>query len=309
MRFKKIPYSHAYYLPIREFLIKTYQPGIDHHNWQIDRWNFSRYVSQVIHETEETWPDSVGLWIDDSGAIQAVVHSEGENHGDVHFQLALRSFTDQELDLFLDHAEQFLSITTAEGFRKLFPWVGQHFQQLNDLLESRGYQRTGDQATAGQLRIGGQGKGELPAGTSLVDGSGFTDQARGLAHSLAFGYAEEGPDMLEKYHIVEAFSKMRQAPDYRPELDLAVLTPRGEVAAFACFWLDASNAYAVLEPLGTIPAYQRKGLARILIWEGMSRLQKLGAEILYGPVNQEFYLQIGFQPVYDFEIWEKTLPA
>ena len=54
---------------------------------------------------------------------------------------------------------------------------------------------------------------------------------------------------------------------------------------------------------------RRKGLAKTLIWEGMNRLQELGAEILYGPVDQEFYRQIGFQPVYDFDIWEKTLPA
>lgn len=309
MIISKVPYTDDFYLPIREFLVDTYQVGIEHHNWQIDRWNFSRNVSQVIHETVESWPETVGLWIDPSGAIQAVVHSEGEDHGDVHFQLAQRPYTDQELGSFIDHAEEYLPKTTAEGHRKLFPWVGRDFRQLNDLLETRGYKRTGNQSTAGQLRIDNQGEGLLPAGTRLVDGRGFTDQARGLAHSLAFGYAEEGQDMLGKYHIVEAFTQMRQAPDYRSELDLAVLTPGGEVAAFACFWLDKVNRYGVLEPLGTIPAYRRQGLAKILIWEGMNRLQDLGAEILYGPVDQEFYRQIGFRPVYQFDIWEKTLPA
>ena len=309
MKLKKIPYTHEHYLSIRDFLLETYQPGRAHHNWQIDRWNFSRHVSQVIHETEEIWPRTVGLWTDESGAIQAVVHSEGENHGDVHFQLALRPFTDQELAGFLDHAEQYLTVSNEKGETKLYPWIGRDFEQLKDLMELRGYQRTGDKSIAGQLLIGEQLEVKLPDGMKLVDGSGFTDQARGLAHSLAFGYAKEDQDMLEKFHIVEAFTKMRQAPDYRSDLDLAVLSSEGEIAAFACFWLDAGNLYAVLEPLGTVPAFQRRGLAQSLIWEGMNRLQALGTERLYGPVDQEFYRKVGLRPVYEFEIWEKTLTA
>lgn len=309
MKLIKIPYTDDHYLSIRNFLIDTYQTGIEHHNWQIDRWNFSRHVSQVIHETVVSWPGTVGLWVDGDDAIQAVVHSEGEDHGDVHFQLALRSFSDQELEEFLDHAEGNLAVSGKDGLKKLFPYVGSDFKQLADLLEGRGYRRTGDSSIAAQLEIGGQQEVKIPQGMRLVDGTAFSDQARGLAHSLAFGYAEKGRDMLGKYHIIEAFTNMRQAPDYLPELDLAVLSAEGEVAAFAAFWLDIKNKYAVLEPLGTVPAFQRLGLARSLIWEGMNRIQDLGAGLLFGPVNQEFYRQVGFEPVYEFDIWEKTLPS
>ena len=303
----KIPYTENHYPQIRDFLIETYQPDVEHHNWQIDRWNFSRYVSQVIHETADTWPATVGLWTNNRGKIQAVVHSEGENHGDVHFQLALRRFSDQDLESFLDHAEDNLAINFAVGQMKINPWVGRGFKQLINLMEKRGYKRTGEKSQAGELVIGEKWEVQIPTGMSLVDGSGFSDQARGQAHSFAFGYAENGKDQLEKYHIIEAFESMRLAPDYRTELDLAVLSPRGEVAAFACFWLDTRNEYGVLEPLGTVPEYQRLGLARSLIREGMNRLQDLGAKLLYGPVNQEFYRKVGFRPVYEFEIWEKIL--
>jgi GNAT superfamily N-acetyltransferase len=309
MGLTKIPYTADYYLEILDFLVETYQPIADHHNWQIDRWNFSRYVSQVIHETEDTWPETVGLWVDDRGVIQAVVHSEGENRGDVHFQLALRRFSDQDLGSFLDHAEKHLAVEGDDGQMKILPWAGRDFRQLTDLMEERGYRRTGRTSQAGQLVIAEHQEVKIPIGMQLVDKSGFTDQARGRAHSLAFGYGEEGRDMVEKFHIIEAFRNMRLAPSYRPELDLAVLSPEGEVAAFACFWLDARNAYGVLEPLGTVPDYQRLGLASALIMEGMNRLRRLGAKFLYGPVNQEFYRRVGFFPVYEFEIWKKTLPG
>ena len=306
MSLHQIPYTPELYLPIREFLIVTYDPAAAHHNWQIDRWNFCRYVSQVIHETEDTWPGTVGVWVDEAGSIQAAVHSEGEKGGDVHFQLAPRHFTDTELGQFLDHAEGHLGVE-EEGRRVLRPWVCPTFTQLTALLQARGYRRTGGSSVSGRMLIGDRLAVSIPEGLRLVDGAAFDDSARARAHSLAFGYGREDPSAVERYHMVEAFSNMRRAPDYREALDLAVLTPDGEVAAFACFWLDEANRYGVLEPLGTVPAYQRQGLARSLIWEGLNRLGERGADILYGPVNQEFYLQVGFQPVYEFRIWEKTL--
>lgn len=109
MRLTKIPYSEVYFLKIRDFLAETYNPDSLHHNWHIDRWNFCRYVSQTIHETTASWPATVGIWVDDSGVIQAVVNAEGENRGEAFFQLSSRNFTDQELEVFLDHAQEHLT--------------------------------------------------------------------------------------------------------------------------------------------------------------------------------------------------------
>ena len=303
MKLKKIPYTNYLFTQVRDFLVDTYDPTAAHHNWQIDRWNFSRFVSQTIHETVESWPDTVGVWVDKSAGIQAVVNSEGENRGDAFFQLVARSYTDEELEKLVDHAEEYLFVTKKDSRKKLQPRVGTDFNQLIKILQNRGYQRTGEKEPAGLLEITGPEDGNLPKRLRLVDVANFSDQKRGVAHSLAFGYAREGA--LEEYHIVEAFKNMRRAPDYREELDLAVLDQKGDVAAFATFWLDRVNKFGMLEPLGTVPAYQRMGLARALIYEGINRLHELGADILYGPVNQEFYLRIGFKPAYEFEVWEK----
>jgi predicted N-acetyltransferase YhbS len=96
---------------------------------------------------------------------------------------------------------------------------------------------------------------------------------------------------------------MRRAPDYRPDLDLAVLNGKGEVAAFATFWYDAVNRIGILEPLGTVPDHSRLGLASALLSEGINRLIDLGARRLYGGAGQEFYRKFGFEVVDFREIW------
>ena len=304
MPLHKIPYTPQHFLLIRDFLVETYDPDALHHNWHIDRWNFCRHVSQTIHETADSWPGTVGIWVDEAGAIQAVVNSEGENRGEAFLQLAPIQFPAAALNEFIDHAEEHLALAAENSQKAVSLHIGPRFRQLAEILAGRGYQPAGMEE-AGILEIKGAREVELPQGFSLVDGPGFSDEARGLAHSLAFGYASEETDMVQKYHIVEAFARMRQAPDYRPDLDLAAVNQAGEVAAFACLWFDAKNRIGILEPLGTVPAYQKLGLASALLNEGINRLQALGATRLFGGAGQAFYLKYGFEIVDYRQVWSK----
>lgn len=73
------------------------------------------------------------------------------------------------------------------------------------------------------------------------------------------------------------YRRLKNAPTYRPDLDLVVRDNDGEVAAFALVWFDESNRAGTFEPVGTRHAHHRRGLARALLFEGMHRLQALGA--------------------------------
>ena len=61
---------------VRDFLKYTLYEDPSRKNWLIDRWNFGRYFSQTMHGTFDTWPETVGLWEDESNEIIAVVNSE-----------------------------------------------------------------------------------------------------------------------------------------------------------------------------------------------------------------------------------------
>jgi len=78
------------------------------------------------------------------------------------------------------------------------------------------------------------------------------------------------PDNPDVYQI------LRQAPSFVPELDLIVLSPRGEIASFGSIWFDRSLSLAEFEPVGTVPEFRKLGLGSALIAEACNRLRTLG---------------------------------
>lgn len=99
---------------------------------------------------------------------------------------------------------------------------------------------------------------------------------------------------------LEAYRKLRQAPGYLPELDIVVVAPDGQFAAYCICWLDPVNHRGEFEPVGTRPAYQGKGLGKVVMAEGLRRLKAHGAHtaIVYAesknPAAQKLYRSSGF---------------
>jgi mycothiol synthase len=75
--------------------------------------------------------------------------------------------------------------------------------------------------------------------------------------------------------------RVLRMPEYRPDLDLIAEAPGGRIAGFTILWLAASQATgdveAQFEPVGTQPDFQRRGLGRALLQEGMRRAREAGA--------------------------------
>ena len=78
----------------------------------------------------------------------------------------------------------------------------------------------------------------------------------------------------------EVEARLRQCSLYDPALDLAVETADGDAAGYALFWLDPVTKVGLLEPMRVEDAYQRRGLARALLTEGLERLAQRGARRL-----------------------------
>ena len=78
--------------------------------------------------------------------------------------------------------------------------------------------------------------------------------------------------------LVEA--RLRQCSLYDPSLDLAVEDRDGRVAGYALFWFDPKTSVGLLEPMRVEDEYQRRGLARMLLTNGLERLARKGARSL-----------------------------
>jgi predicted N-acetyltransferase YhbS len=93
--------------------------------------------------------------------------------------------------------------------------------------------------------------------------------------------------------------RLRQCSLYDPALDLAVEAPDGAVAGYSLFWFDPVTEVGLLEPMRVEDAYQRRGLARAMLTEGLDRLAKRGASRLKvgfaTDAARELYVGAGFQ--------------
>ena len=89
--------------------------------------------------------------------------------------------------------------------------------------------------------------------------------------------------------------------EYNPELDLAAVAPDGTIASYCICWLDPVNKIGEFEPVGTRPAYQRQGLARAVLLEGLRCMKAAGMETAFvatghaNPGAQKLYESTGFR--------------
>lgn len=110
-----------------------------------------------------------------------------------------------------------------------------------------------------------------PASMPLPAGLRFADD-RSRAADRPHHFAERGGD-----HVA---TRLRETSLYRPELDLSVQTADGEVAAYCLCWLDPANRVGLFEPVRTKEPFQRRGIGRALLTEGIRRMMAGGAELI-----------------------------
>ncbi len=93
-------------------------------------------------------------------------------------------------------------------------------------------------------------------------------------------------------------SRLRQCSLYDPTLDLAVEDADGNVAGYALFWFDPTTLVGLLEPMRVEDRYQRRGLARLLLANGLDRIARKGARRLKvgfeADAARNLYLGAGF---------------
>jgi predicted N-acetyltransferase YhbS len=104
------------------------------------------------------------------------------------------------------------------------------------------------------------------------------------------------PMIARNGELVEA--RLRQCSLYDPALDLAVEDADGTVAGYALFWFDHTTLVGLLEPMRVQDEYQRRGLARMLLTNGLDRLGRKGARRLKvgfeTDAARNLYLSAGF---------------
>lgn len=114
------------------------------------------------------------------------------------------------------------------------------------------------------------GSADLPPGYALTTVSTDADVAvRVVAGRAAF---PRSTMTVEKYRFC------RTTPLYRPALDTLITAPDGSVAAFALAWLDPLSLAVELEPVGTHPDHQRRGLGSAVCRAALRAARAMGGQ-------------------------------
>ncbi len=188
-------------------------------------------------------------------------------------------------------------------------WVAAGDDLLVGHLERRGFSRSQHYTIQYRRRLEGPVPvPELPEGYYVRRLAGERElSSRAAASQAAFASAMDAEAYRRRY-----LGFMR-SPVYRPELDIAAITPDGNVASFCNGWLDLSNRVGLFEPVGTHPDYQRLGLGKAVLAEGMRRMMAYGMrEVIVCAESdnlpaQRLYQRAGFQPDRRLHTYRKPL--
>jgi predicted N-acetyltransferase YhbS len=150
------------------------------------------------------------------------------------------------------------------------------------LLAAAGFEPSGERFVSSWLAAA-----DRPPVSVLAPGFRLRSRAevQDLPHHLA---RRNGPDVAARLAICSL---------YRPELDLIVQAPGGEVAGYGLFWADPVTRVGLVEPIRTEEPYQCRGIARHIVTAGLDRLAARGCEQLKVSNDIELYLGMGFRPL------------
>jgi mycothiol synthase len=205
--------------------------------------------------------------------------------------------------------EQALRIAQQDGKPTIYVlWIFHDDDFLDNFLKQRGYRK-------GRGMVHMTRSLNLPISPSHVDAGFEIRNCKGESEVAARATAQFGAFkstvMFERY--LNRFTNFMRSPVYEPELDIVAVAPDGQVGAFCIVWTDPANQVGLFEPVGTHPEFQRKGLGKAVMQEGLRRLQQRGIRSAIvstfedNPAAIKLYESVGFQIVNRLGTYEKDV--
>lgn len=293
------------YWRIRAFLRETSLLNDRHdYSWTLLRWDYWRWHvnANIFHQKLE---DVITLW-EVKGQIVAMLNPDHDD--EAFFQVHPAYQEDVSMTEMLEVAEQKLRKTKDDGKKELIVWVNAADDATKRLFTERGYARSKFSAEHMRRRFLSQPISDsAPPGGYIVRALGDESELPARSWLSWKAFHPDEPD--EKYDGWEWYKNVQRVPLYRRDLDIVAVAPDGEMAAFCTVWFDEVTRTAVLEPVGTHPNHQKRGLGKAAMSEGLRRAQRLGATLAtvssYSTGAHALYESMGFTDVDLLEPWIK----
>lgn len=197
------------------------------------------------------------------------------------------------------------------GLQQLSPfWVYQHDKVMDRLLQAHGFALIHADPPAPLLE---RSLDDLPM---IPLPAGFTVQGvKTLADGKLRAQVTHGafcPHANWESHWAE-YAQFISSAVYDSERDLLIRSPDGRGAAACTLWFDPLNEVGLFEPVATHPDFQRLGLGKAVMAEGLRRMKAAGmkqAILGFDPNNvaaRALYTSLGFRATCYFALYQKAL--
>ena len=284
-------YRNEDFQSVYSFLGRLYRSDRNHPYWLPSRWEYAAYLVSplYLHRGYPNWMDTIRIWETHGSEIVAIANSENPDENAFLHSHPKHRYIEEEL---ISWAEDNIAVVKGNDERKtLTVWTREEDHYRETMLAERGYVRQNPKDyLKWQFLDNRIPKTNLPSGFRVASLSEGIDLAGKIECAAKAFRSSEVP--------AKVYSHMQSAPSYRPNLDLCVLKDYGTVVSLCIIWLDKANNIGYFEPVATHPEYQRWGLGKAILTEGLSRLKNLGAEIAYvgayGDDRSAFYSSAGF---------------
>ena len=261
------------YWRIRDFLREVFRlNGLRQWSWHVAKFDYWRWHLLENCQTSDPLEGVVHIWEIDS-QMAAVMHPEsrGEAFQQIHPGLRTPELEEEMLEV----AEQQMAHPER---RVVWAFADLQDEMRQSILARRGYVKV-DRLNAVECqhyRWIEEDIGEvvLEAGYKIRS---LGEEAELPARSWASWRAFHPDEPDEAYEGWEWYHNIQRQPLYRRDLDLVVVAPEGKIVSFCTIWYDDVTRTGLYDPVGTVPEYQRKGLGKAVMREGLRRLQKMGA--------------------------------
>lgn len=289
---------------IRNLSIETYPRTGLGWNWDLRRWDGSRFYS-ANPVLNPDWQRTIRLWETEDGMLAGAVNSDGAGWFYLQINPDYRDLIEEEM---IAWAEENLAKTDSETRkRQIQIEVFEYDGPRQRLLERCGFERL---PAWGVIRRRWLGKRPLPE-VHLAEGYTLRE-----VWNEDMEDCQRMADLLNAafnrtFHCAEEFYQFaRLAPSFRPDLHLVAVAPDGRFAAHVGVIYDEANLRAFYEPVCTHPQHRRKNLAQSLMLEGLHRVKGYGArevavETGDMPAANALYDAFGFTEVYKSCVWRK----
>lgn len=262
------------------------------------------------HDTGAPFAEQIALWERAGRLLGWVLFTPQQRFFDLFIRPELRGAPEAEAMHGWAEA-QITAQVKALGEKSIRTmWIFETDVVRRALLERRGFAR-GEYA----LNYMEQALTELIADAPLPEGFEVRPVAPGEAEAEARARASYGAfqSSWEWAPYLARYRRFARSPVYKRERDLAAVAPDGRIAAFAIWWPDDVNGVGLFEPVGAHPDFQRRGLGRAVVLEGLRRMRARGlARAIVcseadNPGAVALYEACGFRAVNRLLLYEKPI--